>query len=94
MFGTDTRMKIGGYIKADFVADFDGTLDPRQFLMRTIPVEGTPEYGGDPYVDFFANDTRFNLDIRRIIPGAVPLRGFIEGDFFTPTTSFDCARLI
>jgi hypothetical protein len=88
MFGTDTRMKIGGYIKADFVADFDGTLDSRQFLMRTIPVEGTPEYGGDPYVGFFANDTRFNLDIRRIIPGAVPLRGFIEGDFFTPDDKF------
>ena len=88
MFGTDTRMKIGGYVKADFVADFDGTLDSRQFLMRTIPVEGTPEYGGDSYVDFFANDTRFNLDIRRIIPGAVPLRGFIEGDFFTPDDTF------
>ena len=88
MFGTDTRMKIGGYIKADFVADFDGTLDPRQFLMRTIPVEGMPEYGGDPYVDFFANDTRFDLDIRRIIPGAVPLRGYIEGDFFTPDDKF------
>ncbi len=88
MFGTNTRMKIGGYIKGDFVADFDGTLDPRQFLMRTIPVEGMPEFGGDPYVDFFANDTRFNLDIRRIIPGAVPLRGFIEGDFFTPDDKF------
>ena len=88
MFGTDTRMKIGGYIKADFVADFDGTLDSRQFLMRTIPVEGMPEYGGDPYVDFFANDTQFNLDIRRIIPGAVPLRGYIEGDFFTPDNKF------
>ncbi|MDA0338402.1 MAG: DcaP family trimeric outer membrane transporter [Proteobacteria bacterium] len=88
MFGTNTRMKIGGYIKADFVADFDGTLDSTQFLMRTIPVEGTPEYGGDAYVDFFAKETRFNLDIRRIIPGAVPLRGFIEGDFFSEGNQF------
>jgi hypothetical protein len=88
MFGTDTRMKIGGYIKADFVADFDGTLDPTQLLMRTIPVEGTPEFGGDPYVDFFAKETRFNLDIRRVIPGAVPLRGFIEGDFFSAGNQF------
>ena len=88
MFGTDTRMKIGGYIKADFVADFDGTLDPTQFLMRTIPVKGTPEYGGDAYVDFFAKETRFNLDVRRIIPGAVPLRGFIEGDFFSEGNQF------
>jgi hypothetical protein len=88
MFGTNTRMKIGGYLKADFVADFDGTLDSTQFLMRTIPVEGTPEYGGDAYVDFFAKETRFNLDIRRIIPGAVPLRGFIEGDFFSEGNQF------
>ena len=88
MFGTNTRMKIGGYIKADFVADFDGTLDSTQFLMRTIPVEGTPEYGGDAYVDFFAKETRFNLDIRRIIPGAVPLGGFIEGDFFSEGNQF------
>src|SRR6056300_646237 len=88
MFGTNTRMKIGGYLKADFVADFDGTLDSTQFLMRTIPVEGTPEYGGDAYVDFFGKETRFNLDIRRIIPGAVPLRGFIEGDFFSEGNQF------
>jgi hypothetical protein len=88
MFGTDMRMKIGGYIKADFVADFDGTLDPTQFLMRTIPVEGTPEFGGDAYVDFFARETRFNLDIRRTTPGAVPLRGFIEGDFFSTGNNF------
>jgi len=88
MFGTNTRMKIGGYLKADFVADFDGTLDSTQFLMRTIPVEGMPEYGGDAYVDFFAKETRFNLDIRRIIPGAVPLRGFIEGDFFSEGNQF------
>ena len=88
MFGTDMRMKIGGYLKVDFIADFDGTLDPTQFLMRTIPVKGTPEYGGDPYVDFLAQETRINFDIRRIIPGAVPLRGFVEGDFFSAGTQF------
>ena len=88
MFGTDMRMKIGGYIKADFVADFDGTLDPTQFLMRTIPVEGTPEYGGDSYFDAFAEETRLNFDLRRIIPGSVPLRGFIEGDFFSAGDQF------
>jgi hypothetical protein len=82
------RMKIGGYLKVDFIADFDGTLDPTQFLMRTIPVKGTPEYGGDPYVDFLAQETRINFDIRRIIPGAVPLRGFVEGDFFSAGTQF------
>ncbi|KAA1193960.1 hypothetical protein F0M18_00500 [Pseudohalioglobus sediminis] len=88
MFGTDLRLKVGGYIKADFVADFDGTRDPTQFLMRTIPVQGTQDYGADPYVDFFAKETRFNLDIRRTLPGSVPLRGFIEGDFFSSDNQF------
>jgi hypothetical protein len=88
MFGTDMRMKIGGYIKADFVYDFDGTLDKNQFLMSTIPVEGTPEADNDPYVAFFAQESRINLDIRRIKPGAPPLRGFIEGDFFDDENQF------
>lgn len=88
MFGTDMRMKVGGYIKSDFVVDFDGTLDPTQFLMRTIPVEGTPEYGGDSYFDVFAKETRLNFDIRRIIPGSAPLRGFVEGDFFSAGDQF------
>ena len=88
MFGTDLRMKIGGYIKTDFIADFDGTLDSTQFLMRTIPVEGTPEYGGDAYVDFFAKESRFNLDIRQLTGGSLPIRGFIEGDFFSQGNNF------
>lgn len=88
MFGTDLRMKIGGYFKADFVADFDGTLDNSQFLMSTIPVEGEPEYGNSGYVNFFAKETRFNIDVRRIEQGKVPLKLFIEGDFFDSETHF------
>lgn len=88
MFGTDLRMKIGGYVKADFVADFNGTLDNAQFLMSTIPVEGQPEYGNAGYVNFFAKETRFNIDVRRIEKGKVPLKLFIEGDFFNDETRF------
>lgn len=82
MFGTDLRMKIGGYIKGDLLYDFDGTTDKEQLLMSTIPVEGTPEYDNDGYLSFFARDTRFNIDVRRDTPGAAPLRGFVEGDFW------------
>lgn len=88
MFGTDMRMKVGGYIKADVVFDFDGTLDPTQFLMSTIPVEGTPEEADDGYVSVFGKETRFNFDVRRVTPGSVPLRGFIEGDFFSSGNQF------
>ena len=83
MFGTDFRMKIGGKIKADFLYDVDGTKDRTQFLLSTIPVEGTPEYGNSAYTNFFARESRFNLDIRRVTPGSVPLRVFLEGDFWS-----------
>lgn len=82
MFGKDMRIKMGGYVKADAVFDFDGTTDKTQFLMRTIPVEGTPEYGGDSYFTAFAKETRINFDIRRTNQDAPPLRAFIEGDFW------------
>ena len=81
MFGTDLRMKIGGYVKADFVYDINGTRDRSQFLMSTIPVEGEPDFGGNGYISFFAKETRFNIDIRAL-DGKVPVRAFIEGDFF------------
>ena len=82
MFGSDFRMKIGGYLKADMLYDFNGTTDKTQFLMSTIPVEGTPEYANDGYINFMARETRFNVDVRRT-SGKVPLRLFIEGDFWS-----------
>jgi len=88
MFGTDMRMKVGGYVKTDLVFDLDGTLDKNQFLMSTIPVEGTPEHENDGYTSFFAKETRFNIDVRRVTPGALPLRGFVEGDFFSAGNQF------
>lgn len=88
MFGSDARMKIGGYFKADFVADFDGTTDPYQFLMSTIPVKGSPEYGNEGYTSFFAKETRINIDVRRNEPGHPVIRGFVEGDFFDAEDQF------
>ena len=88
MFGTDMRMKIGGYIKGDVIYDFDGTLDKHQFLMSTIPVEGTADYGNDGYTSITAKETRINLDVRRIKPGSPALRAFVEGDFWSDGNQF------
>ena len=82
MFGTNTRMKVGGYVKADFIYDHDGTLDRQQLLMSTIPVRGMEEYGGRGYFNAFAYESRINFDVRRIAPGRPPLRLFVEGDFW------------
>lgn len=88
MFGSDIRMKIGGYVKVDALYDVDGTLDRNQFLMSTIPVEGQPEYDNHGYFGFFSRETRFNIDIRRIGEGKVPLKLFIEGDFWSSGNQF------
>jgi hypothetical protein len=88
MFSTDLRMKIGGYVKADFVYDVDGTRDKSQFLMSTIPVEGEPDFGDEGYLSFFAKETRVNVDIRRTTEGKIPLQLFVEGDFFNEQNRF------
>jgi len=88
MFGQNTRMKVGGYAQANYLYDFDGSLDRRQFLMSTIPVEGTPEYDNRGYSSFFAADSRFNIDVRRIDKDKPPLRVFVEGDFWPSGSSF------
>ncbi|MHA7101548.1 DcaP family trimeric outer membrane transporter [Roseivirga pacifica] len=88
MFGTDLRMKVGGYIKSDFLYDFDGTTDRSQFLMSTIPVEGEPSYGNEGYTYFLVKETRVNIDVRRFADDRIPLQLFVEGDFFTDANQF------
>jgi len=88
MFGRNVRMKVGGYVQANYLYDFDGSLDRRQFLMSTLPVEGTPEYDNRGYSSFFVNDSRFNVDVRRIDKDKPPLRVFLEGDFWPSGSSF------
>ena len=88
MFGQNTRIKVGGYVQANYLYDFDGSLDRKQFLMSTIPVEGTPEYDYSGYSTFFAADSRVNVDVRRIDKDKPPLRVFLEGDFWPSGSSF------
>ncbi len=82
MFGTDFRMKIGGYVKVDALYDIDGTLDRRQLLMSTIPVEGQPGAGRSGYLSMFSAESRFNIEVRRVVEGRIPLGFLIEGDFW------------
>jgi len=81
MFGTDFRMKIGGYFKADALYDVDGTGDEYQFLISQIPVSGTLEDGRAGYFNMFVRETRFNFDVRKS-EGEYPQKFFLEMDFF------------
>jgi hypothetical protein len=93
LFGTDTRMRIGGYVKADAIFDFDGHGDPDQFLLGQIAIDGSPEAARDGYFNAHARETRFNLDFRDTTPGEPAKQAFVEVDFFTAPDSSAVLRL-
>ena len=82
LFGSDYRMRFGGYIKLDYVQDFSGNGDRFQFLTSTIPVEGTPEADVGGYMNMFARESRFSFEVRKTTEGEPPQKFFIEMDFF------------
>jgi len=96
IFGTRTRMAIGGYVKVDYLQDFSGTLNDRfQFTIHNVPVKGTDGYGQQGYMNFFVRESRFNFDIRSQTEKGTPVRIFIEMDFWNLDRSpfFNTPRL-
>jgi hypothetical protein len=87
MFGSDYRMKIGGYFKLDVLYDFDGTGDKFQFLISDIPVNTTPATSPGSYFNMFTRETRFNLDVRKRTAGEPAQQVFIEMDFFDESST-------
>lgn len=76
--GTEAWWKFGGYVKGDFIHDFQpaGTTD--RWVPTTIPTDGR---GGDNTL-MQAKATRLNLDVRMPSDWGI-VRGFVETDFFT-----------
>ena len=58
--GRDVAMKIGGYVKADFIYDFDPIDSTDSFITTTIPVGAPPHMNAR----FHARQTRLNVDTR------------------------------
>lgn len=75
--GPDVAMKIGGYVKADLIHDFDAIGSKDSFDTTTIPTSG-PQHENSR---FHARQSRFSFDTRWRVDGDVA-RAFIEGDFF------------
>jgi hypothetical protein len=82
LFGTKTRMSIGGYVKLDYIQDFDGSYDRFQYEIKNVPIagDGRPEQSG--YMNMHARESRFNVDVRSITKTGMPLRVFFEMDFY------------
>ena len=82
IFGTKTRMAIGGYARIDYIQDFDGGYDRFQYEIQNVPVEGDGRPAQSGYVNIHARESRINFDIRSITERGMPMQVFLELDFF------------
>ena len=92
LFGSGVRMSIGGYVKADFIRDFDYVGDRFEFEIGSIAVDGSPERDLGGITTFHAKQTRVNFDFRSSATWKdgkeFPLQVFLELDWFFDSESF------
>jgi len=82
IFGSKVRIGFSGYVKLDYIQDFDGSYDRFQYEIQNVPVpgDGRPEQSG--YMNMHARESRFGVDIRSITETGMPMRVFAELDFY------------
>jgi len=82
LFGSKARMAIGGYVKLDYIQDFDGAYDRYQYEIQNVPVagDGRPQQSG--YMNMHGRESRLNIDMRSITETGMPIRVFFEFDFY------------
>lgn len=81
--GTDTRVKLGGYVKVDAIHDFNTSRDGNgeDFgLYAAIPLEGSTEERQGSNTRIHARQTRLNLTATTPTEYG-DLKVFVEGDF-------------
>ncbi|WP_129365498.1 DcaP family trimeric outer membrane transporter [Lutibacter sp. HS1-25] len=82
IFGSKARMAIGGYVKLDYIQDFDGSYDRFQYEIQNVPVEGDGRPAQSGYMNLFARESRLNIDFRSITETGMPIQVFFEFDFY------------
>jgi hypothetical protein len=74
---TTTQFKIGGYVKFDFIHDFNPITSPDFFDVSKIPTDGSKGQN----TNLIAKETRLFIDTRT--PSKVgDIRTYVEGDFY------------
>ncbi len=79
---TNFFLKFGGYFRIDAIYDFNGAGSRNQLLLSQIPTSNSPEAAAGPFFNMHVRETRFNFDIREETDSGIPLKFFIEFDFF------------
>lgn len=77
VIGPDVALKIGGYVKADLIHDFDAIDTTDSFSTISIPTSGPNRRN----TRFHARQSRLSFDTRWHAGGDVA-RAFVEADFF------------
>lgn len=85
VFGHNVALKIGGYVKADFIYDFNPIDSTDTFVTTDIPVGARHRTNAR----FHARQSRLSFDTRWDTGGRI-VRIYVEGDFFSDG---DCFRL-
>ena len=83
IYGQNVAMKIGGYVKADFIYDFDPIDSTDSFDTTKIPVNALPRTNSR----FHARQSRLSFDTRWKGGGEV-VKIYVEGDFFSTGDTF------
>ncbi|MFW2404488.1 MAG: DcaP family trimeric outer membrane transporter, partial [Gammaproteobacteria bacterium] len=76
--GTAAALKIGGFVKANYIQNFDTIGSTDRFIVGSIPTDAVSE--GDARAELTVSQSRLNFDLRDNTELGV-LRAFIEGDF-------------
>lgn len=74
---TDVRFKVGGYVKADLIHDFNPIGSPDYFDVSKIPTDGST----GQTTHFNLKETRMLLDVRTPA-GKGEVRAYLETDFY------------
>ncbi len=74
---TQTKLKIGGYVKFDLIHDLDPIGSPDFFDVTKIPTDGSE--GASTHLN--AKESRLHLDARTQVNGT-KIRAYFEGDFY------------
>jgi hypothetical protein len=82
LHGGRARMAIRGYVKLDYVQDFDGAYDRFQFPVAGVRVAGDGRVDQAGYMNMFARESRISFDVRSFTEDGTPLQIFMEVDFW------------
>jgi hypothetical protein len=96
--GTNTSVKIGGYVKLDVVDDVSNNVsvnayDKSNFDPASIPLNKSAASNRDGQLNFSAQETRLNLTTLSKTDAFGDVKSVVEGDFYNTSGSGNFFRL-